>query len=120
MSSMQRMPLVDAFPERQTLNKNRGGALCTGADGPRAGPDGPRSGARRGGTLYAEADCSWPGAGRSAAWCAARASLPDGRTVRALGAGRSARTQRRRKSPAAPGSRSREGPRRGGEILGGV
>jgi hypothetical protein len=28
---------VDAFLERQTLNKNRGGALCTGADGPRAG-----------------------------------------------------------------------------------
>jgi hypothetical protein len=37
-----------------------------------------------------------------------------------LGAGRSARTQRRRESPAAPRSRSREGPRRGGEILGGV
>jgi hypothetical protein len=104
---------VDAFPERQTLNKNRGGALCTGADG-------PRPGARRGGTLCAGADCPRPGAGRSAAWCVARASLPDGRTVRALGAGRSARTQRRWKSPAAPGSRSREGPRRGGEILGGV
>jgi hypothetical protein len=118
---------VDAFPERQTLNKNRGGALCTGADGPRAGPDGPRAGpdgprpgARRGGTLCAGADCPRPRVGRSAAWCAARASLPDGRTVRALGAGRSARTQRRRKSPTAPGSCSREGPRRGGEILGGV
>jgi hypothetical protein len=111
---------VDAFPERQTLNKNCGGALYTGADGPRAGPDGPRTGARRGGTLCAGADCPRPGAGRSVAWCAARASLPDGRTVRALGAGRSARTQRRRKSSAAPGSRSREGPRRGGEILDGV
>jgi hypothetical protein len=107
------MGTVDAFPERQTLNKNRDSALCTGADGPRAGPDGPRPGARHGGTLCA-------GVGRSAAWCAARASLPDGRTVRALGAGRSARTQRRWKSPATPGSRSREGPRRGGEILGGV
>jgi hypothetical protein len=111
---------VDVFPERQTLNKNRSDALCTGADGPRAGPDGPRPGARRGGTLCAGADCPRPRAGRSAAWCAARASLPDGRTVRALGAGRSARTQRRRKSPATPGSRSREGPRRGGETLGGV
>jgi hypothetical protein len=111
---------VDAFPKRQTLNKNRGGALCTGADGPRARPDGPRPGARRGGTLCAGADCPRPGAGRSAAWCATRASLADGRTVRALGVGRSARTQRRRKSPAAPGSRSRKGPRRGGEILGGV
>jgi hypothetical protein len=58
--------------------------------------------------------------GLSAAWCATRASLPDGRTVHALGARRSARTQRRRESPAAPGSRSQEGPRRGGEILGGV
>jgi hypothetical protein len=111
---------VDAFPERQTLKKNRGGALCTGADGPRAGPDGPWPGARRGGILCAGADCPRPRAGRSAAWCAAGASLSDGRTVRTLGAGRSARTQRRRKSPAAPGSRSREGPRRGGEILGGV
>jgi hypothetical protein len=80
-----RQKYVDAFPERQTLNKNRGGALCTGVDGPRAGPDGPRPGARRGGTLCAGADCPRPGAGRSAAWCATRASLPDGRTVRALG-----------------------------------
>jgi hypothetical protein len=111
---------VDAFPERQTLKKNRCGALFTGADGPRAGPDGPRPGARRGGILYAGADCPRPGAGRSATWCAAGASLPDGRTVRTLGSGRSTRTQRRRKSPAVPGSRSREGPRRGGEILGGV
>jgi hypothetical protein len=66
---------VDAFPERQTLNKNRGGALCTGADGPRAGPDGPRPGARRGGTLCAGADYPRPGAGRPVAW---------GRTVRGL------------------------------------
>jgi hypothetical protein len=59
---------VDAFSERQTLNKNRGGALCTGADGPRAG------------------------AGRSAAWCEARwcslrkggLSAAWGRTVRDL------------------------------------
>jgi hypothetical protein len=51
---------VDAFPERQTLNKNRGGALCTGADG-------PRPGVRRGGTLCAGADCPRPGVGRSAA-----------------------------------------------------
>jgi hypothetical protein len=28
---------VDAFSERQTLNKNRGGALWSGADGPRPG-----------------------------------------------------------------------------------
>jgi hypothetical protein len=59
---------VDAFSERQTLKKNRGGALCTGADGPRAG------------------------AGLSAAWCEARwcslrkggLSAAWGRTVRGL------------------------------------
>jgi hypothetical protein len=59
---------VDAFSERQTLNKNRGGALCTRADGPRAG------------------------AGRSAAWCEVRwcslrrggLSAAWGRTVRGL------------------------------------
>jgi hypothetical protein len=28
---------VDPFSERQTLNKNRGGALWSGADGPRTG-----------------------------------------------------------------------------------
>jgi hypothetical protein len=60
---------ADAFLERQTLNKNCGGALCTGTDGPRAG------------------------AGRSAAWCEARRcslhrdgrSARRGRTVRAQG-----------------------------------
>jgi hypothetical protein len=41
---------VDAFSERQTLNKNRDGALWSGADGPR------------------------PGAGRSAAWRRAESS----------------------------------------------
>jgi hypothetical protein len=29
--------VVDAFLERQTLSKNRGGALWSGADGPRPG-----------------------------------------------------------------------------------
>jgi hypothetical protein len=57
-----RFNIVDAFLERQTLNKNRGGALCTGADGPRAGT------------------------GRSASWCEARrCSSAQGRTVRAQG-----------------------------------
>jgi hypothetical protein len=108
---------VDAFLERQTLNKNRGGALCTGADGPRAG------------------------AGRSAAWCEARRCslhrggwsaqgpdgprpgarlglLPDSRTIRALGPDGQRVRRGGGRSPAVPGSRSREGPRRGGEILG--
>jgi hypothetical protein len=85
---------VDAFSERQILKKNR----------------------RR---------CSLVRRGRSAAWgrtvrdlAQGSGPLPDDWTVRALGAGRSARAQGRRNSPAAPGSRSREGPRRGGKILG--
>jgi hypothetical protein len=41
-----------------------------------------------------------------------------GLRVSCLMAGRSVRVQGRRKSPPASGSRSREGPRRGGEILG--
>jgi hypothetical protein len=40
-----------------------------------------------------------------------------GAGVPCLTAGRSTRAQGRRRSPAAPVSRSREGPRRGGEIL---
>jgi hypothetical protein len=76
--------MLTPFRSAKYSRRTGGGALCTGADGPRAGPDGPRPGARRGDTLCAGADCPRPGAGRSAAWCAARASLPDGRTVRAL------------------------------------
>ena len=79
---------VDAFLERQTLNKNRGGALCTGADC-------PRPGTRLG-------------------------LLPDGRTVCALGPDGPRVRRDGGRSPTAPGSRSREGPRRGVEILGGV
>jgi hypothetical protein len=109
---------VDAFSERQILKKTGGGALCTGADGPRPGLDGPRPGARRGGTLCAGADCPRPGVGRSAAWCATRAPLPDGRTVRALGPDGPRVRRGGGRSPMAPESRSREGPRRGGEILG--
>jgi hypothetical protein len=41
-----------------------------------------------------------------------------GASVPCLTAGRSARAQGRRRSPVVPGSCSREGPRRGGEILG--
>ena len=57
------------------------------------GPDGPR-----------------PGAGLGL--------LPDSRTVRALGPDGPRVRRDGGKSPTAPGSRSREGPRRGGEILG--
>jgi hypothetical protein len=84
------------FWGRQSLNTNHSGALCTGADSPR------------------------PGAGQSAAWCRGLGSLPDGRTVRALGPDGPRVRRGRRRLPVAPGSRSREGPRRGGEILGDV
>jgi hypothetical protein len=71
--------------------------------------------------------CSLVRRGRSAAWgrtvrdlAQGLSPLPDGRTVRALGLDgprvrRDGGRRRRR-----PGSRSREGPRRGGEILGDV
>jgi hypothetical protein len=75
----------------------------------------PFSGAKHcvrtgGGALCRGADGPRPGGGQSATWY--RDCVP------CLTAGRSARAQGRRRSPAAPGSRSREGPRRGGEILG--
>jgi hypothetical protein len=74
------------------------------------GPDGPRPGARRGGALCTGADGPWPGARLGL--------LPDGRTVRAQGPDGPRVCRGRGRSPTAPGSRSREGPRRGGEILG--
>jgi hypothetical protein len=92
--NLQVFLVLTPFRSAKYSRRTGGGALCTGADGPRAGPDGP------------------------AAWCAARASLPDGRTVRALGPDGPRVRRGGGRSPAAPGSRSREGPRRGGEILG--
>jgi hypothetical protein len=74
--------MLTPFRSAKHSRRTGGGALCTRADGPRAGPDGPRPGARRGGTLCAGADCPRPGAGRSVAWRAAR--------VPCLTAGRSA------------------------------
>jgi hypothetical protein len=56
-----------------------------------------------------EPDGPRPGAGAG--------SLPDGPDGPRLEVGRSARAQGRRSSPATPESRSREGPRRGGEVL---
>jgi hypothetical protein len=53
--------LLTPFWRRQLLKRTSGGALCTGADGPRAG------------------------AGRSAAWCEAAVLSGQGRTVRGLG-----------------------------------
>jgi hypothetical protein len=74
---------VDAFLERQTLNKNRGSALWSGADGPHAG-DG-RS-ARRGRTVRGLAQ--------------GLVFLPDDRTVRACAG---AAEDRQRRLDLAPG-----------------
>jgi hypothetical protein len=53
--------LLTPFRRRQLLKRTSGGALCTGADGPRAG------------------------AGRSAAWCEAAVLSGQARTVRGTG-----------------------------------
>jgi hypothetical protein len=94
--SANRFGCVDTFLERQTLNKNR----------------------RR---------CSLVRRGRSATKARTVRDLaqelgflPDGRTVRALGPNGPRVRRGGGRSPAAPGSRSREGPHWGGEILGGV
>jgi hypothetical protein len=64
---------VDAFLKHQTLNKNRGGALCTGADGPRAGAGRSAAWYEARGTLCTGVDSPRAGAGWSAAWCKAKA-----------------------------------------------
>jgi hypothetical protein len=76
--------------------------------------------ARGGGALWSGADGPRRRAGRSTTWCRSSVSLPDGRTVRALGPDGPRVRRGGGRSPATPGSRSREGPRRVGEILGGV
>jgi hypothetical protein len=74
--------------------------------------------ARGSGALWSGADGPRHRVGRSATWCRSSGSLPDGRTVRALGPDSPRVRRGGERSPAAPGSRSREGPRREGEILG--
>jgi hypothetical protein len=86
--------MLTPFRAPITITRTGGGALCRGADGPRLGD------------------------GWSATWDRGLGSLPDVPNGPRLKAGRSAFVQGRRRSPTAPGSRSREGPRRGGEILG--
>jgi hypothetical protein len=86
--------MLTPFSGAKHSTRTGGGALCTDADGPRTR------------------------AGRSATWYRGWRSLLDGRMVRALGPDGPRVRWGRRRSPAAPGSHSREGPRRGGEILG--
>jgi PPE-repeat protein len=86
--------MLTPFSGAKHSTRTGGGALCAGADGPRLGT------------------------GRSATWSRGKGSLPDGRTVRAYRPDGPRVRRGWRRSPAAPGSRSREGPHRGGEILG--
>jgi hypothetical protein len=109
---------VDAFSERQSLKKNR--RRCPLYRGGRSARRGRtvRGLVRDGDALWSDADGPRHRAGRSATWCRSSGSLPDGRTVRALGPDGPRVRRGDGRSPTAPGSRSREGPRRGGEILG--
>jgi hypothetical protein len=109
---------VDAFSERQILKKNR--QRCSLVRRGRSAHRGRtvRGLARGGGAPRSDADGPRHRAGRSATWCRGWRSLPDGRTVRALGPDGPRVRRGGGRSLAAPGSRSREGPRRGGEILG--
>jgi hypothetical protein len=82
--------LLTSFSDARHSTRTGGGALSIGADGPR---------------LEARRSATWYRGGRF---------LPDGRTVRALGPDGLRVCRGRRRSPTAPGSCSREGPRRGG------
>jgi hypothetical protein len=93
-SENQSKRVLTPFRSAKYSRRTGGGALWSGADGPR------------------------PGAGRSATWCRSPGSLPNDRTVRALGPDGPRVRKGGGRSPAAPGSYFREGPRRGGEILG--
>jgi hypothetical protein len=116
---IERLILVlTPFWRRQSLQKNQ--RRCSLHRGGRSGRGGRtvRGLARGGGALWSGADGPQHRAGRSATWCRSSGSLPDGRTVRTLGPDSPRVRRGGGRSSAAPGSRSREGPRRGGEILG--
>jgi hypothetical protein len=74
---------VDIFLRRQSLQKNR--RRCSLVRRRRSATQGRtvRDLARGGGALWSGADGPRTGTGRSAAWCRSSGSLPDGRTVRA-------------------------------------
>jgi hypothetical protein len=109
---------VDAFSERQSLKKNR--RRCPLHRGGRSARRGRTNHFKRtsGGALWSGADGPRHRAGRSATWREAAALSGQARTVRALGPDGPRVHSGGGRLPAAPGSRSREGPRRGGEILG--
>jgi hypothetical protein len=105
--SLKHVLTVDAFLERQILKKNR--RRCSLHRGGRSGRGGRtvRGLARGGGALWSGADGPRHRAGRSATWCGSSGSLPDGRTVRTLGrtvrACAGAAEDRRRRLDLAPG-----------------
>jgi hypothetical protein len=74
---------VDAFSERQILKKNRRRCSLVRRGRSAARSRTVRDLARGGGALWSGADGPRPGAGRSATWCRSLGPLPDGRTVRA-------------------------------------
>jgi hypothetical protein len=111
---------VDAFLEAPITQENQ--RRCSLHRGGRSARGGRmvRGLVRGGGAFWSGADGPRHRAGRSATWCRSPSSLPDGRTVRALGPDGPRVRRGGGRPPTAPGSHSREGPRRGGEILGGV
>jgi hypothetical protein len=113
--------MLTLFRSAKYSRKTGGGALWSGADGPQPGA-GRSATWREAAVLSGQArtvrgtgpDGPRHRAGRSATWCKSSGSLPDDRTVRALGPDGPRVRRDGGRSPAAPGSRSREGPRRGG------
>jgi hypothetical protein len=86
--------MLTPFGSAKYSRRTSGGALWSGADGPRHR------------------------AGRSATWREAAVLTGQTRTVRGTGPDGPRVRRGDGRSPAAPGSRFWEGPRRGGEILG--
>jgi hypothetical protein len=110
--------VLTSFWRRQSLQKNQ--RRCSLVRRGRSAAQGRtvRDLARGGGALWSGADGLRHRVGRSATWCRSSGSPPDSRTVRALGSDSPRVRRGGGRSSTAPGSRSREGPRRGGEILG--
>jgi hypothetical protein len=110
-------PCVDTFLEASITQENQRRCSLVRRGRSAAQSRTVRDLVRGGGALWSGVDGPRHRAGRSATWCRSSGSLPDGRTVRALGPDGPRVRRGGGRSPAAPGSRSQEGPRRGGEIL---
>jgi hypothetical protein len=117
-ASKSELEIVDTFLEASITQENQRRCSLVRRGRSAAQSRTVRDLARGGGALWSDADGPRHRAGRSTTWCRSSGSLPDGRTVRALGPDGPRVRRGGGRSPTAPGSRSREGPRRGGEILG--